>query len=1249
MVSALVVMAASILWDCRGASATEPTNAPSVLSEWVVRSWQTEHGLPQNTVNAILQTRDGFLWVGTSGGLARFDGVRFRHFGLQDGLRSIYIFRLAEDRDGRLWVGTVGGGVSRWDNGRFTSFGSAEGFTEGTVQAILPDRDGSLWIGTEKGLTKWNQGVFTQIGPAEGLPRESIRALAQDADGALWVSGMSNGLFRGTNGHFAPVEKTATTPQTVYSLLATRDGAMWAGFGNGLMWRWQQGKWEAFNTTNGLPAQSFESLAQSPDGSVLFTAQKKGLYRFNGKAFSQVLESREFADGSANSLIIDREGSIWVGTAFNGLYRLSRRVLNYWIPPGGGQIVTLVEDRAGLVWTASGSTIYQLKEGRLAPFTNTASLIYCGESTSDGTVWMAGEQALFRFTPGKSMESVTNGPIRGQAIRALCADGEKLWMGTYYSALLKWETNGLSVMATNGSFPSTVRSLTHESEDTLWVGCASGLYQWSRGQVRKWPVPGEPLDLNVRALYRDGDGTLWIGTAGHGLARLKDGHIAMVTSRQGLIDDVISQILADDSGHLWLGCNRGIMRLERDALNAVLDAKVSEVYPVVFDRNEGMLKAQSTGGRSPTALKTKDGRLFFPTVGGLAEIDPRRLKEFAKLAPPEATIDTIAIDGQPQLPGAEIVVPPGKHRFEVTYTAPNLRNAEWLRFRYRLDGLDRHWVNAGTRRTVAYEALHPGRYTLHISVHGGDGNWNEAGASVAFVIQPFFWQTAWFRIGTILLVAAASAGAVRGFGILRRRRAREELERLRQSEERWRSVVEGAPNAMVVANEKGKITLVNARAEGVFGYTREELLGNSVDVLIPEALRPRFAELRQLYVAEPSANSLEAGRKILGRRKDGTQVPLEIGLNAIQTPEGQFVLASLIDITERLAAETRLRESEQRMSLAADAAHLGMWVWNVPDTYMWVSEKWRVIHGYGLDEDIRYDALVERIHREDRAAAEQAIADAINTRGAFHFELRIVLPNGMVRWLSKSGRVEELPNSGGVRVLGIAIDITERKQIEEAALEVSGKLITAQEDERKRIARDLHDDLNQRLALLSVETDLLGRMENNAPAQALIKDIALRVRELSAEVHKLSYQLHPAKLDQLGLVSATRAFCQELQKQCGVAVEFSHDSIPRDLDRDVALCLYRIVQESLQNMVKHSRATQAQVHLKREAGALWLVVHDNGRGFDTELADHHAGLGLVGMRERVRLVHGHITIHSATGQGTRVEVTVPVAPTQTPC
>lgn len=471
-------------------------------------------------------------------------------------------------------------------------------------------------------------------------------------------------------------------------------------------------------------------------------------------------------------------------------------------------------------------------------------------------------------------------------------------------------------------------------------------------------------------------------------------------------------------------------------------------------------------------------------------------------------------------------------------------------------------------------------------------------------------------------------------------RAVTEITELKQAQERWRSVVEGAPNAMVMANEDGKITLVNARTEAVFGYSRSELIGQPVEMLLPEALRAGHPKRRNLYLTNPNARELGADGELFGLRKNGTPVPVEIGLNPIRTPEGRFVLASIIDITERLKTEANLRESDKRMAMVADAANLGMWFWDAPDTFMWASEKWKAIFGYAPGEDIRYDALIERIHPEDRETVERALAEAFNDRGTVFVEHRLLLPDGTVRWISTSGRLERTADNDRLRMLGVSIDVTDRKETEEAAREVSGKLITAQEDERRRIARDLHDDLNQRLALLSVEADLLGHMNNEPPAQALIADIASRVQDLSSEVHKLSYQLHPAKLDQLGLVSATRSFCQEVSKQRRLPVEFVHDDIPRELDRDVALCLYRIIQEGLQNVVKHSRATQVRVELRQRERHLVLVVSDNGRGFDATAIGDQQGLGLVGMRERVRLVHGQISFHAVPGRGTRIEVSI---------
>jgi PAS domain S-box-containing protein len=366
-----------------------------------------------------------------------------------------------------------------------------------------------------------------------------------------------------------------------------------------------------------------------------------------------------------------------------------------------------------------------------------------------------------------------------------------------------------------------------------------------------------------------------------------------------------------------------------------------------------------------------------------------------------------------------------------------------------------------------------------------------------------------------------------------------------------------------------------------------------------------------------------------------------IAVAAVVLIQAAIISVLLTNLVRRRRAERSLRESDKRMMMASEAANLGMWIWEPPGTEMWASENWKRIHGYSLDAELRCDGLIKRIHPQDREGVERAIADVLNSRGAFHVEHRIVLPDGSVRWIAKSGRLEETTIGRPQRLLGICIDISERREAEEITREVSGKLITAHEDERRRIARDLHDDLNQRLALLSVETDLLGQMHNDPSAQALITNIGTGIHDLSSEVHRLSYQLHPAKLEQLGLIFAARSFCHELSRRCGVPVEFVHDEITRDLDRDVALCLYRLIQEGLQNMLKHSHATSAQVRLRIEGKELKLVVSDNGRGFNPSRITHHAGLGLLGMRERVRLVHGLLEVHSASGKGTRIEVTVP--------
>jgi PAS domain S-box-containing protein len=479
--------------------------------------------------------------------------------------------------------------------------------------------------------------------------------------------------------------------------------------------------------------------------------------------------------------------------------------------------------------------------------------------------------------------------------------------------------------------------------------------------------------------------------------------------------------------------------------------------------------------------------------------------------------------------------------------------------------------------------------------------------------------------------------------LIRRRRAERSVAEI---EARFRSAADVSPVMIWMTGTNKLCTFVNKAWLDFTGRKLEQELGNGwTEGLHPEDVA---ASVQAYYKAFEAREPFSMEYRLRKRSGDYAWV-IDNGAPRFD-PNGAFLgyIGAATDVTAPRQAEARLRESENRMTMAAEAAHLGMWVWNESDPHIWTSANWKTIHGYPCDADIGFDSMLERIHPDDRAMVARAVSGAFANRTSFFVEHRVRLPDGQVRWISMRGRVEQGTGEESMRLLGISIDITERKEAENAAREVTGKLITAQEDERRRLARDLHDDLNQRLALLSIDADLLERIDHNSEAGPIISDIASQLKNLSSEVHKLSYQLHPAKLEQLGLVSATRALCQEQSKLGTANIEFNHEQIPRELNRTAALCIYRIVQEGLQNMRKHSSATQAQVELKRELTQISLRISDNGHGFDMAKTSHHAGLGLVGMRERVRLVNGHITFQSEPGRGTRIEVKIPIEPNSAP-
>jgi len=348
------------------------------------------------------------------------------------------------------------------------------------------------------------------------------------------------------------------------------------------------------------------------------------------------------------------------------------------------------------------------------------------------------------------------------------------------------------------------------------------------------------------------------------------------------------------------------------------------------------------------------------------------------------------------------------------------------------------------------------------------------------------------------------------------------------------------------------------------------------------------------------------------------------------------------DLLRAAHVSRELRESQQQMALATEAAQLGIWSRDLSRNEIWASDKCRELYGFTKSERLDFEDFAQRLHPDDRDSIHQILANAEET-GHYDSEYRVMLPNGEIRWIASRGRVEF---SAGRPVLlrGAALDITARRLAEEAAKSLSGRLIHAQEAERTRLARELHDDLSQSLALLAVELDMFGQKPTATRSEVSerMRDLSDQVKDLSSSVHRLSHELHPAKLEQLGLVAAVRGFCREIGEARKIAIEFEAREVPRVLPNDIALCFYRIVQEGLQNVIKHSGSATAKVELMSNENELCLIVSDQGCGFDSMVAPNDGSLGLVSMRERVRLVRGQFSVVSRKGEGTRIKVQVPL-------
>ena len=738
-----------------------------------------------------MQTRDGYLWLGTYGGLVRFDGLTFTQIkNPKNGFTHYRILSLYESYDGGIWIGTEGEGVSKYFKGNCTSFTKDNGLVDDVVFSIIEDRDSVLWMGTQSGIQCLVKGKIQLPVFSETFAHVPVRSLHYSKDGILWINS-DRGVYRLVNGkldHVLAGDKNNQTPMAF--LYEDRDGSLWFSGHHSLL-RYRDGSYMPTMIGQGLKDAYVTSMVQDSSGEYWIGTIADGLYHSSFHPERMKIKAIPLPDGNQKIKIqtcfIDREGNRWIGTDGYGLLRIKDRLIDVVGAKNGltDEIVEAVfEDSKNSIWIGTnGGGVYCKKGNAIRHFTanNTLGPVWSIAEDNTGALWIGSYgEGVFRFKDNKFKKFTTEQGLSDNAVLALYRDRSgAIWMGTDRGGVTILKGGKFSTLQEKEGLTSTsVRTFLEDHSGTLWIGTLGGLNKYSKGTVTSYTTRNGLSNNYVRSIYEDREGVLWIGTYGGGLNRMKDGVFIHYTMREGLFDDVVSAILEDDRGNLWMSCNRGIFTASLSQLNDFAEGKISFITCVNYDMEDGLLNNEINGGFQPSAWKTRDGRLLFPTVKGLAIIPLSKIKTGAVI--PSVFIEKIFVNQVEYEPENHIEIPYGKNQIEIHYSAISYTDPEHINFKYHLEGAPGEWLDVKDRRIAYFQNLLPGDYTFQVIAANSKGIWNNEGASVSLIVRSPFWERWYFRISIICVLAFM--GYV--FSIVRQRRLRYAAQQQKLSESR---------------------------------------------------------------------------------------------------------------------------------------------------------------------------------------------------------------------------------------------------------------------------------------------------------------------------------------------------------------------------------------------------------------------------------------------------------------------------------
>jgi signal transduction histidine kinase/ligand-binding sensor domain-containing protein len=750
------VLRSSLLWTLCGVATFTATAHPQESINLGHQSWSTENGLPQNSVHRIFQSRDGYIWIATEGGVARFNGIDFTTFNHETNasFTSDDICCFAQDHAGSFWIGTADG-LLQYSANTFRRYSTKDGLSARGIISLAVADDGVLLILSGVGITSFDGSSFSAL----PLPDSAVpTAMVSSDDGSIWIASTSK-IFQYQHGRILP-QQLNLPPQMadIEGVGLLPDHNLWSRSSNAVTLL-QNGQARTLRMDTDFPSARIQSVLAGAKGE-LWIGTNNGLFLLNKNSSHPQLQS-VLGSNSILSTLQDREGNLWVGTETNGLEILRQQNFRT-IPSLPDHAITAITQASdGAMWIGTnGDGLDRWQSGSIQHFSTRnglpSEIVLALAPGTGGSIWIGTPDGLSHIE-GNKVESYTSADgLPDDLIRSLLiSDDGSLWIGTR-RGLAHWQNNKFVTRTQADSLKSDLigvllQSHSLKSPNDLWIGTFSGLSRLHDGKITTFSTKDGLSGDIITALADGPSGMLWIGTKREGLSTWSSAGFASLHRND--LPQEINSIIEDDHGNLWLSSTRGITRVSVSALLACGSSPNCNPHPFSYGRSDGMPTEEAGSIGHPASWKATDGLLWFATRKGIAVTDPAHLAE-NRIAP-SVVIERFTVDDvEIPLSEAEQNISPGHNSFAFQYAGLSYVAPLKVRYRYILEGFDKQWNEAGSRRIAYYTNLPSGHYRFRVQAANNDGLWNEDGAHLAFYVRPPFYRKPWFLLLALLLIAA---------------------------------------------------------------------------------------------------------------------------------------------------------------------------------------------------------------------------------------------------------------------------------------------------------------------------------------------------------------------------------------------------------------------------------------------------------------------------------------------------------------